>query len=85
MALLLVYLILRPEGPSTELRNTAGGLLDPTQRKAYYATFQKIVTEDLPIDFINIVPYHTVTSKKVGNVPTTIWGPLAPYDEVYLK
>lgn len=68
-----------------ELLNTAGGLLDPTQRKAYYATFQKIVTEDLPIDFINIVPYHTVTSKKVGNVPTTIWGPLAPYDEVYLK
>ena len=27
MALLLVYLIIRPEGPSTELRNTAGGLL----------------------------------------------------------
>ena len=68
-----------------ELLNTAGGLLDPTQRKAYYATFQKIVTEDLPIDFINIVPYHTATSKKVGNVPTTIWGPLSPLDEVYLK
>ena len=68
-----------------ELLNTAGGLLDPTQRKAYYATFQKIVTEDLPIDFINVVPYHTITNKKVGNVPMTIWGPLAPYDEVYLK
>ena len=68
-----------------ELLNTAGGLLGPTQRKAYYATFQKIVTEDMPIDFINIVPYHTATSKKVGNVPTTIWGPLSPLDEVYLK
>lgn len=27
MALLLVYLILRPEGPSAKLRTTAGGLL----------------------------------------------------------
>ena len=68
-----------------ELLNTAGGLIDPTQRKAYYATFQKIVTDELPIEFINQVPYHTITSKKVGNVPTTIWGPLSPLDEVYIK
>jgi peptide/nickel transport system substrate-binding protein len=68
-----------------ELLNTAGGLTDPTQRKAYYATFQKIVTDELPIEFINQVPYHTITSKKVGNVPTTIWGPLSPLDEVYIK
>jgi peptide/nickel transport system substrate-binding protein len=32
-----------------------------------------------------VVPYHTAASKKVGNVPTTIWGPLSPYDEVFLK
>jgi len=68
-----------------ELLNTAGGLIDPTQRKAYYATFQKIVTDELPIEFINQVPYHTIASKKVGNVPATIWGPLSPLDEVYLK
>ena len=68
-----------------ELLNTAGGLIDPTQRKAYYATFQKIVTDELPIEFINQVPYHTITSKKVANVPVTIWGPLSPLDEVYLK
>lgn len=68
-----------------ELLNTAGGILDPTKRKAYYATFQKIVTDDLPIDFINVVPYHTAASKKVGNVPMSIWGPMSPYDEVYLK
>jgi peptide/nickel transport system substrate-binding protein len=41
-----------------ELLNTAGGLLDATKRKAYYATFQKIVTDELPIEFINVVPYH---------------------------
>lgn len=68
-----------------ELLNEAGSVLDPVKRRAYYATFQKIVTDDLPIEFINQVPYHTAVHKKVGNVPTTIWGPLAPYDEVYLK
>ena len=68
-----------------ELLNTAGSTLDPVKRKAYYATFQKIVTDDVPIHFINQVPYHTAANKKVGNLPTTIWGPLTPYDEVYLK
>jgi peptide/nickel transport system substrate-binding protein len=68
-----------------ELLNTAGGLLDETRRKAYYATFQKIVTDELPIVFINNSPYHTATRKNVVNVPTTIWGPASPYDEVYLK
>lgn len=68
-----------------ELLGTAGSLLDATQRKAYYATFQKIVTDDLPIHFINQIPYHTAASKKVGNLPASIWGPMSPYDEVYLK
>lgn len=68
-----------------ELLDTAGSVLDPVKRKAYYATFQKIVTDDLPIHFLNVVPFHTATSKKVGNAPMTIWGPLSPYDEVYFK
>jgi peptide/nickel transport system substrate-binding protein len=68
-----------------ELLNTAGTLLDPTKRKAYYATFQKIVTDEVPIIFINDSPYHTATRKNVANVPVTIWGPAAPYDEVFLK
>lgn len=68
-----------------ELLNTAGSTLDPVKRKAYYAVFQKIVTDEVPIHFINQIPYHTAANKKVGNLPTTIWGPLAPYDEIYLK
>jgi peptide/nickel transport system substrate-binding protein len=68
-----------------ELLNTAGGILDPVKRKAYYATFQKIVTDELPVIFINVMPSHTITNKSVGNVPMTIWGPLSPYDEVFLK
>jgi peptide/nickel transport system substrate-binding protein len=68
-----------------ELLNTAGGMLDPTKRKAYYATFERIVNDELPILFINQVPYHTAFSKKLGNAPTTIWGPHSPYDDIYFK
>lgn len=68
-----------------ELLNAAAVETDPDKRKAHYAAFQKIVTDELPILFVNGVPYHTAASKKLGNVPTTIWGPLAPYDEVHFK
>ncbi|MEO8719155.1 MAG: ABC transporter substrate-binding protein [Burkholderiales bacterium] len=68
-----------------ELLKAAGTEVDPAKRKADYATFQKIVTDELPVLFINVVPYHTATTKTVGNVPMTIWGPLSPYDDVYLK
>jgi peptide/nickel transport system substrate-binding protein len=68
-----------------DLLNSAGTILDATKRRAYYATFEKIVTDDVPIDFINLTPYYTVSSVRVGNVPTTIWGPAAPFDEVTLK
>ena len=68
-----------------ELLKEGGSELDPTKRKAYYAAFQKIVTDELPIDYINVIPYHTAASKKIGNVPMSIWGPLWPYDEVYFK
>ncbi|MGJ7541772.1 ABC transporter substrate-binding protein [Variovorax sp. LT1R16] len=68
-----------------ELLNTAGGITDPTKRKAYYATFQKIVTDELPLLFVNQVPYHTAYDKKIVNAPVSIWGPLSPMDEVYFK
>ncbi len=68
-----------------ELLNAAGGIMDPVKRKAYYATFQKIVTDEVPIVYLNVAPYHTVASKRVGNLPTTIWGAASPMDDVYLK
>ena len=64
-----------------ELLNTAGGILDPTKRKAYYATFEKIVTDELPEYIVNQVPYYTATTKRVGNVPASIWGMLSPMDD----
>ncbi len=59
--------------------------LDTEKRKALYAEFQKIVTNDAPLIYLAEVPYHTLLAPKVGNPPTSIWGPLSPYDEVYLK
>jgi len=66
------------------LLDAAATEIDPARRRELYAAFQKIVTDDLPYIPMTSVPYHTVTSKKVGNVPATIWGPMSPLDEVYL-
>jgi peptide/nickel transport system substrate-binding protein len=68
-----------------KLLEEAGTEINVEKRKALYAKFQQIVTEQLPIDYIAIVPYHTVYSKQVGNVPINIWGVMSPLDEVYLK
>lgn len=67
------------------LLNAAGAIVDPAKRKASYASFQKIVTDEVPIVFINLSPYYMVANKKVGNLPTTIWGAASPMDDVYLK
>ena len=55
------------------------------KRKALYGEFQRMVNEDVPIVYIAEVPYHTLVRKNVGNPPASIWGPLSPLDEVYLK
>jgi peptide/nickel transport system substrate-binding protein len=68
-----------------QLLEQAGGETNPEKRKAAYAEFQKIVTDELPIAFLNVVPYHTAASSKLGKLPDSIWGTLAPYDEVYFK
>ncbi|MDX6751221.1 ABC transporter substrate-binding protein [Geminicoccaceae bacterium 1502E] len=67
-----------------ELLDAAGQETDPARRKELYAEFQKIVVEDAPITFINVVPYHTAYRADVKNPPTTIWGAMSPMDEVYL-
>ena len=40
---------------------------------------------DVPIYFMTTTAYHTIYNKRVGNVPASIWGFLAPYMDVYLK
>ena len=68
-----------------ELMNAAGVEPDLAKRKDLYAQAFKQITEDIPVHFINEVPYHTVYSQAVQNPPVTIWGPMGPLDDVWLK
>ena len=58
--------------------------MDPTKRKALYVEFQKIVTADMPLVWLTELPYHTITSKRVRNPPTTIWGAASPMIDTWL-
>lgn len=68
-----------------ELLELAAAELDLDKRKALYEEFQQIVSDELPIIHLTETPYHTLATQNVANVPQTIWGPLSPMDEVYLK
>ena len=55
------------------------------KRKALYSELQKILADDLPVYWINVIPYSTVYNQKVQNVPLTIWGAMGPMDQVWLR
>ena len=67
------------------LLEKAGSEQDQAKRIALYQEAQKIIVDDAPQTFINVLPYHTAYSKKLGNPPLSIWGTMAPLDEVYFK
>lgn len=60
----------------------AGVELDPAKRAALYGEFQQIVAKDLPIYWLNSLPYHTAYKKGLENAPTGIWGAMHPMDMV---
>lgn len=68
-----------------KLMNEAGVEPDLAKRKQLYAQAFKQITQDIPVHFINEVPYHTVYNQTVQNPPVTIWGPMGPLDDVWLK
>ena len=70
-----------------ELLNQAAVETDPDSRKELYHEFQEIVADEVPIYFMNVVPYHTsFRHDEVGNPPVmNIWGALSPMDDVYLR
>ena len=68
-----------------ELLEQAGKETDSAKRKALYSEFQKITSDELPVYWMNTIPYHTVYSDKVGNPPLGIWASSSPFDRVYLK
>ena len=65
-----------------ELLAQAGQEMDLEKRKALYAEFQKIVVDDAPIYYLNVIPYKTIAKKGVVGIPDGIWGAVAPMDEL---
>jgi len=68
-----------------EILGQAAVEMDKRKRKALYSEFQQILTEELPVVWINVLPFHTVYHTGLGKPPTTIWGIHAPFDELYWK
>jgi peptide/nickel transport system substrate-binding protein len=66
-----------------ELLVAAAQEKDPAKRKALYSEFQKIVVNDVPILFLNEVPFYNAFAKGLGNLPMSIWGMTSPLDELY--
>ena len=63
-----------------ELLNQAAAEPDPEKRRAQYAEFQKIVVDEVPIHFLNVVPYYTAANKGLAELPLSIWGAMSPLD-----
>ena len=66
-----------------EILNQAAMEMDFTKRKLLYSQFQLILTDELPIVWLNILPYHTIFHKALINPPISIWGIHSPLDELY--
>jgi peptide/nickel transport system substrate-binding protein len=58
---------------------------DFAERKALYAQFQQILTEDLPLIWTHEAPYQTIYHKDLNNVITSVWGAASPADKIYWK
>jgi peptide/nickel transport system substrate-binding protein len=58
---------------------------DVAKRKALYRTFQDILTEDVPFAWTNEEPLFTVYDNKLEGLPLSVWGALAPFDEMHWK
>jgi peptide/nickel transport system substrate-binding protein len=59
--------------------------IDFETRKALYAQFQQILTEDLPLIWTHEAPYQTIYHKNLNNVITSVWGAASPADKMYWK
>lgn len=66
-----------------ELLEQAAIEQDADRRKELYDEFQAIVTDELPIYALNLLPYHTAYDDRLGNMPEGIWGLMQSMDDVY--
>lgn len=63
----------------------AGQNMDKEERRQQYFAATKILTDELPVYWLNTVPYHTSYNENLGNPPMSVWGTIAPWDEMYWK
>lgn len=68
-----------------EIMEKASVEVDLAKRKALYAEFQQILTEDLPLIWTHEAPYQTIYHKDLRNVVTSVWGSMSPSDKIYWK
>lgn len=66
-----------------QLLEAAAKETDQAKRKALYSEFQKIVVQDMPIYFIDEIPYRNVFNKHLAGLPTSIWGVMSPLDDLH--
>ena len=67
-----------------EILGRAAVAVDMDERRALYAEFQRIVSDELPFTWTNEEPYVTIYRDVVMNPPESVWGAMSPMDEVYL-
>jgi peptide/nickel transport system substrate-binding protein len=70
-------------GRVDEILKQAAVEMEKARRKALYSEFQQILTEELPVVWINVMPFHTVYNAGLGHPPLSIWGVHSPFDELY--
>ena len=68
-----------------DLLNAAAQEMDPAARGGLYAEFQQIVGEEVPVYWINALPFHTAYRKNIVNPPLSIWGTMQSMDDVSLS
>jgi peptide/nickel transport system substrate-binding protein len=68
-----------------EIVTKAGEEINFEKRKALYADWQRILTEELPLIWTHEVPYYTIYNKELRDVPLGIWGFLTAFDKIYWK
>jgi peptide/nickel transport system substrate-binding protein len=61
----------------------AGRELDIPARTALYHEFQEIVGTEIPVLWLNAMPYHHVFDDRLGGLPLTIWGMMQAMDGLY--
>lgn len=66
-----------------ELLAAAGRELDIPTRTALYHEFQEIVGTEIPVLWLNAMPYHHVFDDRLAGLPLTIWGMMQAMDGLY--